>query len=64
MRNTMKKDYISPSISVMKIDAPCIMSGSVGNEETGYKLNDEINSGTTNSGLTKWNIVDFTDTDE
>lgn len=60
----MKKNYISPSISVMKIDAPCIMSSSVGNDETGYKLNDEIGSTTTNSGLSKWNSIDFTDIDE
>lgn len=61
---TMKKNYISPSINVMKIDAPCIMSGSVENEKTGYTFDDEINTGTTNSGLSKWNTIDFADIDE
>lgn len=60
----MKKNYISPAITIMNIDAPRIMSGSIGNDETGYKLDDEINGNTTNSGLSKWNVINFTDTEE
>lgn len=60
----MKKNYISPAITIMNIDAPRIMSGSVGNDETGYKLDDEINGNTTNTGLSKWNVINFTDTEE
>lgn len=61
---TMKKNYISPAITIMKIDTPRIMSGSVENDETGYKLDDEINGNTTNAGLSKWNVINFTDTEK
>lgn len=59
----MKKTYISPAVNVVKINAN-MMCGSVRNEDTGYGFDESISSGSTGSGLSKWNTIDFVEDEE
>ncbi len=59
----MKKTYISPAVNVVKINAN-MMCGSVSNGETGYKYDESISSGSTNSGLSEWNTIDFVEDED
>lgn len=59
----MKKTYISPAVNIVKINAN-MMCGSVSNEDTGYSFDEGIGSGSTSSGLSKWNTIDFVEDED